>query len=133
MSRKLKGKIKLCSSLLLISVEDGLSRPGCPICRLVREVEERTIKDILYEGVNDLDLRSEFRKSLGLCPYHAWLFAEVATKPEVLDGLGATVIYEDMLSQYVEALSRGETASEGECFLCRFAREFEEIYISNFV
>ncbi len=59
-------------------------------------------------------------------------FAEVATKPEVLNSLGATVIYEDMLSQYVEVLSRGETASEDECFLCRFAREFEEIYISNF-
>jgi len=126
-----------CSGLTLINVEDSLKLGGCPICRAVRKAEEDTIKNILYEGVNDPQIRKKFRDSLGLCPYHAWLFTEIARRPDVLDGLGSTIIYEDMLTEVLERMESGglkeALRDSGNCFMCKYAREVEENLISDFI
>ena len=130
-------RIEACSGLTLINVENSLKLGGCPICRAVRRSEEDLIKNILYEGVNDPQIRKSFRDSLGLCPYHAWLFTEVARRPDVLDGLGSTIIYEDMLSEALDEMN-SETLSQGlrhlrECPLCRHAKEVERNLIDDFI
>ena len=124
----MKGR-RRCSGLTLVKVREGLGLGGCPVCRMLRRTEEKIIENILYEGVNDPEIRGEIRKTLGLCPYHAWMFVQVASKPGVLDGLGATIIYEDMLSTYLEDM---EKKSQGTCLLCRFASEFENIFTSDY-
>ncbi len=125
-----------CSGITLITVEEALKLGGCPVCRAVRKSEEDLIKSILYEGVNDPSIRRGFRESLGLCPYHAWLFVEVARMPDVLDGLGSTIIYEDMLSEAVELMKGGkyqEIINPKECPLCRHARQVEGNIINDFI
>jgi len=130
-------KAEACSGLTIINVENSLKLGGCPICRAVRKSEEDSIKNILYEGVNDPQIRKGFRESLGLCPYHAWLFTEVARRPEVLDGLGSTIIYEDMLSEALEKMRTEELPQTlrnlKKCPLCRHAEEVEKNLVDDFI
>ncbi len=124
-----------CAGITLINVEKSLTYGGCPICRAVRASEEEAIKNILYESVNDPSIRKSFRESLGLCPYHAWLFVEVARRPDTLDGLGSTIIYEDILSEVSNLFKEGYLDLKGvrSCPLCRHAREVERNLIEDMV
>jgi len=73
-------------------VLDALAEDGCPICRLGLRAVSRYFDVLSYEGVNDPGLRAQLRAARGFCNWHAWQFAE-----EVHDGLGAAIIYRDIL------------------------------------
>ncbi len=122
-----------CSGIALLTVEEGLSEPGCLVCRLVRKAEERAVLDVLREGLNDPRLREEVGESLGFCPYHAWMLVRVVEKHGIVDALGASILYEDMLSRLLKSLREGRGEhGRGECLLCKFAREFEKVYTGFF-
>ncbi|BEP16723.1 hypothetical protein PYJP_00750 [Pyrofollis japonicus] len=122
-----------CRSIMGAYLREALRKPGCPICRLIRDAEERLVKSILYEYVNDPGVRREIRSSLGFCTHHAWLLLRMALSPEIADSLGAAIIYEDVVSTYMESLEKGRIPEEeNECPVCRTARETEEIYVEEF-
>ncbi len=122
-----------CSSLTSIYLLEALEKPGCPICRLVESSEKQVIKNILYEYVNDPGVRGEIRRSWGLCTHHAWLFLRLALSPETAERLGAAIIYEDVVSELIDRLSRGEVPLDDEaCPVCQAAGETEEIYVAEF-
>ena len=124
----------ICLGMKRVVVEESISKEACPICNLISELEIKTIKDILYEYVNDSGVRSKFRESLGLCPYHAWLMVRIVSEPEVFDGLGATIIYEDMLSTYLKKLTKDPGYSiKGKCFICKYSSDFESFYLRDFI
>ena len=112
---------------ICFEIQDAMKRTGCPICSILRDLEEDTIKYMLYSQVNDPAVRRKLRQSLGLCPYHAWLLADIVRGNPEIDLLGPSIIYEDMLRTYLE--ERKDTS--GECFLCAKTREFERIYIEE--
>jgi hypothetical protein len=114
-----------------IHLRDAIEKGGCPVCRLIEEFEESEIGTILYEHVNDPSLREEFKKSLGLCPYHAWKLLSIAYSNPLYGGLGVAIIYEHMLRTYIEGTQRGETPQESECYLCRLAQEKESLTIDS--
>jgi len=122
-----------CSSIASIYLFEALEKPGCPICRLVESAERKVIENILYEYVNDPGVRGEIRRSWGLCTHHAWLFLRLALSPETAGMLGAAIIYEDVVSELIERLSRGEVPLDDvDCPVCRAARETEDIYVAEF-
>ncbi len=51
---------------------DALSQPGCAICQLLRRDSERSLDALLYEYVNDPEVRAAFRARRGLCNEHSW-------------------------------------------------------------
>ena len=112
---------------ICFEIQDAMKRTGCPICSILRDLEEDTIKYMLYSQVNDPAVRKKLRQSLGLCPYHAWLLADIVRGNPEIDLLGPSIIYEDMLRTYLE---EGENRN-GECFLCAKTKEFERIYIEE--
>ena len=112
---------------ICFEIQDAMKRTGCPICSILRDLEEDTIKYMLYSQVNDPAVRRKLRQSLGLCPYHAWLLADIVRGNPEIDLLGPSIIYEDMLRTYLE---EGKNNSS-ECFLCAKTREFERIYIEE--
>jgi len=116
-----KEKHAICYEIL-----DAMRKTGCPICNILRSLEEETIKYMLYGQVNDPAVRRKLRESLGLCPYHAWLLADIVRGNPEIDLLGPSIIYEDMLRTYLE-----EKKEVGECFLCSKTREFEKIYVEE--
>jgi hypothetical protein len=120
----LKSEKMSCDGISLITYYDGLKYDDCPICRLIDELEQRSIKNILYELSLDPSIRQKFIESLGLCPYHAWLLLDIAKK--VGDKLGVAVIYESVLKEYIQNLDK---EFEKKCFICDDAKKFEEYYI----
>ncbi|MBP1912733.1 DUF6062 family protein [Thermococcus stetteri] len=105
---------------------------GCPVCRILRSYEESQIDTILYEHVNDPEVRKKFRESLGLCTYHAWMTLKKAYSEPLLGPLGVAIIYEDVLSKYIDSLEDGKIPKEEECFLCKLVREKERDTIEGF-
>lgn len=127
---------KKCSGIVYVSIIDALEGDGCPICRLLVRAEEGLIKSILYEQVNDPHTREKIRESLGFCPYHAWMISDIISREPGIDGLGASIIYLDVLSTYMNYIDElGEpvlTDYNSKCIICGHLREFEEIYLSEF-
>jgi hypothetical protein len=70
---------------------DDLGRPGCPACHGANRAARRYIDGLLWEFVNDSDVRARLRGSHGFCREHAFLALEQA------NGLGIAILYEDFL------------------------------------
>ncbi len=117
--------------LIGIHLREALGE-GCPVCRLLREYEESEIETILYEHVNDPEVRNRLKESLGLCTYHAWRMVEKAYSEPLLGPLGISIIYEHMLSIYISALEENGEAGTGECFLCSLLKRKERTTVEAF-
>jgi len=114
-------------------LRDELMGEGCPLCRVLQKFEDSQIDTILYERANDPEVREHFKKSLGLCPYHAWRVLERAYSESLLDPLSVAVIYEHMLRTYMASLEKDDQEKEGECYLCQLVREKERMTVKSFV
>ncbi|ASI98994.1 DUF6062 family protein [Thermococcus celer] len=117
--------------LIGIYLMDALGE-GCPVCRILRKYEDSEIEIILYEHVNDPDVREKFRESLGLCTHHAWKTLEKAYSEPLLGPLGVAMIYEHMLGVYADLLENGTAPEEGECFLCKLMEDKERSTVEAF-
>ncbi|NJE10445.1 DUF6062 family protein [Thermococcus sp. MAR1] len=117
--------------LIGIYLRDAMGE-GCPVCRILRKYEESEIETILYEHVNNPDVREKFKESLGLCTYHAWKTLRKAYSEPLLGPLGVAIIYEHMLRTYIAYLEEGTFPEEGECFLCGLMAEKERSTVDAF-
>jgi hypothetical protein len=90
---------------LYYNLYDALAQTGCPICRLSAQGLERYLAHLLYECVNDLDVRESIRLSQGFCQEHAWRMQARG------DPLGIAIIHQDILTNILRALS-GERPRE---------------------
>ncbi len=83
--------------LLLVSdLKPALRRPGCPLCRLLREADLRYIKTFLHEGKDDGRMLLRLLTTWGLCARHA--SGLVRLEPaECGDGLGTGSLYDWLL------------------------------------
>ncbi len=90
--------------LITLDLRMAFEKPGCPLCRLRRETEQRYLFHLLYESVNDGVTRLRLVQSMGLCFRHAWLCQAIEWE-QWEDGLGTGTIYEDLLSRTVSLLT----------------------------
>jgi hypothetical protein len=79
---------------------EACPKPGCPVCRLVRETAEHFLDGLFYEMVNDAGMRRQLRRSLGFCKDHV----RVLLDTHLRDPLGLTNIYHDMLDKILSDL-----------------------------
>lgn len=89
---------------------DAARQPGCALCRLIATRTRRHIESILYECVNDVGFRDEWRAARGYCHRHAWILAEFG------DALGIGILYEDLLKSHGAALLTD--VAQHRCPLC---------------
>jgi hypothetical protein len=75
-------------------VIDACLEPDCPICRLGQASANRHLTSLIYDSVNDIDLRATLRESLGYCKDHAWLLPDAGDSAP----LGIAVIHRDLLN-----------------------------------
>lgn len=135
-------------------VLEALEGPGCPLCLLRSSAVERYLDSLLYEQVNDPDLRQALARSRGFCREHAYVLVGLG------DSLGTAILYRDQVGQALEAVriarrragstpprprwfpngvQREDPASvlarmvkpEGPCPACRVAEEAEDRYLSS--
>jgi hypothetical protein len=69
-----------------------LREPGCALCRLRLQAEQRYYAQILFDRVNDGELRLRLARSIGFCPTHTrgLLQADLASEPP---GLGFAILH----------------------------------------
>jgi hypothetical protein len=91
-----------------------LSRPGCPVCNQVDDSLGEWFENLLYESANDRPLRHRFDAENGLCSRHAHRLCESN------DGLGAAIIYRNILELAVSRLGAGQAPplNAGKCVAC---------------
>lgn len=118
-----------------ITLEEALGKEFCPLCRLVREAEERMIWFILYESTGDPKLRAKWDKEKGFCKYHNTLIKLTITHGRLVSGSSIARIYETILDGYIRDLQELGRNSHSKNLLtnikCFFCSEKEELESSN--
>lgn len=85
-------------------------QPGCPLCAARRQAEQRYIKGLLGEGLNDGYFRATLKRSLGFCPEHTWAL-QATEDTHWHDGLATAGVYHELVCDVLAALR--PTASDG--------------------
>lgn len=80
-------------------LRDALAQPGCPLCRLETRVAERYLDFLLWERVNDPELRQNLRQARGFCREHAWMLVRPGAS------LGIAVMLHDVLQDVLQSLN----------------------------
>lgn len=80
---------------------EALEGPGCPVCAIVERHVLRYLDMLLYEHVNDLQMREEMRRVGGFCNAHAWWLVTHMRGA----ALGAAIIYRDVLHALRERMA----------------------------
>ncbi|MBC7098416.1 hypothetical protein H5T52_04780 [Candidatus Bipolaricaulota bacterium] len=112
------------SALFSHQLSRALGEPGCPICRLVRESEERWIWTLLYEFTGDPEIHTLLARSLGLCALHADLMRKVVEGRRLMTPSGVARLYETVVNALERKLQQGllrGNANKTECPLCTYA------------
>jgi hypothetical protein len=75
---------------------EACGQPECPICHLARRRVEQYFDGLLYEKVNDPELRRRFRTAGGFCNPHSFQFMGYH------DGLAGSILYRDLLGAWLD-------------------------------
>ncbi len=137
-------------------VRDALTQPGCAVCRLKTDSADRFLDSLLWESVNDPEMRHEIRQAQGFCHEHAWGLIRNGAS------LGVAIIMRDVLQSVLnsmedaqfqalpslslrrarESLAPGQPAAataelvaqlspQAKCPACAQAEKMETIYLST--
>ena len=137
-------------------LRDALAQPGCAVCRLKARAGDQYLASLLWENVNDPDLRQEIRQARGFCHPHTWGLARRRGA-----SLGTAIIVHDVLQSVLRALEgagfqalpavslrraqeswdprqpAAATAevvaqlAQGQCLACAQEEKMEDIYLST--
>lgn len=80
---------------------EACERPGCPVCHCLEVDARQYLEALLYEQVNDPDLRIRLYSSWGFCNWHAWMLRETS-----VPAFGSSIIYDDLLRMASRRLER---------------------------
>ena len=107
---------------------EACAEPECPVCSLSRRRVEQYFDGLLYEKVNDRELRERFRSAGGFCNPHSFQFVGYH------DALAASILYRDLLLAWLqEPCAVPAQASNGvlpDCPVCREKAKSEEGYLA---
>lgn len=87
---------------------DACQEPGCPICRLGQRAAKRHLDGVIFDSVNDVQLRETLRQSLGYCHAHAWQLPDAGESAP----LGIAIIHRDILNSVRQRLADADFAPD---------------------
>lgn len=125
-------------------LEEALQQQGCALCRISMRGVARTLEHLLYDMVNDPDVRAAVRGALGYCNRHAWQMREMRG-----NALGLALLYRDGVLELETQLStvkpdartrpdklRSQAARAAKprtmCPACKHQHEIEARFIHSF-
>ncbi|MBN2469120.1 MAG: hypothetical protein JXN59_00240 [Anaerolineae bacterium] len=87
---------------------EAFAEPGCAICHLLLRDADRMLDTMLYEYVNDSEVRQAFRTRRGLCNEHSWQLAQQGGNL-----LGVVLLYTGVMDEALTLLQQAAPSSEG--------------------
>jgi len=81
---------------------DACVAPGCPVCRCLLADSRQYLEALLYEQVNDPDVRRRLRAAWGFCGWHTWMLGDIAGS-----AFGSAIICDDILRVASRRFERG--------------------------
>lgn len=88
-------------------LQTALGEPGCAICALTGRTLERYFAGLVYERVNDTELRAAIRRAYGFCAAHGAMLRAARS------ALGAAIIQRDVLRAAAAALAAAQPDRPG--------------------
>jgi hypothetical protein len=101
-----RSETKHLSYHTLVEVLDG---DGCPFCALITGALKRYFTTVLYEQVNDIDLRAALRASQGFCAAHGEMLGQARS------ALGSAIIHRDIVNTLVRVLEEEPSPENAPC------------------
>jgi len=86
-------------------LRQAFGEPGCALCRLLAQTADGYIDSMLWELVNDPELRQELNQTRGYCREHAWLLVRHGAS------LGAAIMMKDIIDTLVRVAGAGQSES----------------------
>ena len=80
-------------------IQDAFGRSGCPLCRLSTDTAERYLDAVLWELVNDVEVRAELNRAHGYCQQHGWLLVRAGAS------LGVAILMRDVVRTLLDTLA----------------------------
>lgn len=87
---------------------EALGQSGCAFCRLSEASARRYLDAVLWEMVNDPEVRAELNASRGYCPNHARLLARVGAS------LGVAILSKDVIRTLLDVLNSNPLEDTGD-------------------
>lgn len=112
---------------------DRLCNQKCPVCEIINFRISQHMECILYESVNDKDLRTKVREGNGFCNFHSFMLLRKG------DPLAHAIIYSDLienaLSELDAKVAKKKKADNNnrQCIFCIEAQDIEQRYIKVFI
>lgn len=110
------------------NIIEACGRKGCPVCNLIAQGVDRYIDHLLYENVNDPEIRKALRSSQGICVSHADTLLRAG------DTLGISILYEDIIREVQALMARRSARAlnpSQPCPVCRFRLSAEDNYLNT--
>jgi hypothetical protein len=86
-------------------LRQAFGEPGCVLCRLLARTADGYIDGMLWELVNDVELRQELKQTKGYCREHAWLLVRYGAS------LGAAIMTKDIIDALLRLVEAGKFES----------------------
>ncbi len=86
-------------------LRQAFGEPGCALCRLLAQAADGYIDGMLWELVNDVELRQELKQTKGYCREHAWLLVRYGVS------LGAAIMTKDIIDTLLRLVEAGRFES----------------------
>lgn len=100
-------------------LRDAFGQPGCPFCRLLTRRADRYLDSVLWELVNDPELRSELNLARGYCQQHGWLLVRAGS------ALGVAILSRDVVKTLLEVAVSTRLENRQESVLQTFRRSLD--------
>lgn len=101
---------------------ETLAGPVCAVCQRTTLTSDAYLAGVLREGINDVAVRTAWRRRGGLCSRHWRAFRAQESPP-----LAAAILTEDLLTSYLTAQGRPEIA----CPACEIEAHAERRYLAG--
>lgn len=106
-------------------IRQALDQPGCPLCRLLTDRADRFLDTVLWELVNDTEVRAELNQARGYCQPHAWLLVRKGS------ALGIAILMRDVVNTLLQVAGATVVGGKSESVLESFRRSLDRNRIST--
>ena len=113
--------------VLVHELSDRMVRDECPICAYIASRSHLEMDFLLYENVNDGEIRNRFLCAGGFCLHHSKMLLDHG------DPLGHAILYSHLLSLKIARVQgKKDSLSRDICLFCSHESSHEQEYIRIF-